>query len=499
MVALAAAVGVLPAVAGVAGALAVSTLGLAVLGLAFLRRALRGVVNDAASDGGHSNEREAPAATEPHHGVPSVDLRVSRWLFYLAVVSIGEASFRPALGLTVSEALFIASFVSCVIAVLRGHTIVVLPVWVLAGVLVFSFGGLISSIGSGSPTGSGFVVLHAVYVMLLWVWTGAMVLRTRRHFLVAMTLWGISIAIDGVAAITQVFGANPLAQSAQGNRMPGLTEHPNDLGGAASIALVPALLLATWTFGVQSAAVRTLRWMPVILIAVAVVLSGSVAGMAGAALAILMWIALPFVRAPARVAVVGVLGAALLATSLAGGRAATPVQRLELVTSPANARPGAGSGQTRLSVVKATWPAIESSPFVGKGLDATVTVITAGYPAPYQIHGAPLALWYEAGLFGLMGVLVLFAACVRAGWQSVRVSANQEDVLIGWALIAALAAFLVYAMTAPFVYQQYGWFAFVMVVAWRLRHDVQSRAIARITVSRLSTGPPLVRGAWTRG
>ncbi len=421
----------------------------------------------------------AGALWEQARGPADRDLRVQRWLFCLGALTVTESTWRPALGLTIAEIFFIASFAGCAFAVLRGHQVARVPAALVAGVAIFAFGGAISSFGAQLPADSGTEVLHGVYVMLLWTWTGAMVLRTRRQLLLAVTLWTVSAAVSGLASITQVVGIEAIAGALEGNRATGFSDHPNDLGGAASVALVPALMLATrWAPGTNSAG-RALRWLVVALIATGVALSASVAGMAGALLAIVVWISSPAVRASARVAIVAALAITLVvAVAVTGGAVTSPTERIEQVTSTSGTDPAAGSGEERIEIVRTVWPRIAEDPLIGAGLDTpdtVVTVLSGGRTTPYQVHGAPLAAWYGAGIFGVLGILIVFVAVLAAGWRALVAAPGADDRLIGWALLAAFGSFVVYAMTAPLFFQQYGWFAAVVLVAW----SAGSEAVAR--------------------
>lgn len=456
--------GVAPAALSISGTVIV--LALCGGGLALL---LVRVAFGSASGGGGRLAANATALWDQARGPADRDLRIQRGLFYLGSLTVTEAAWRPAFGLTVAEILFIASFGGCCFAVLRGHQVGRVPAGLVVGVAIFAFGGAISSFGASSPGGSGTEVLHAVYVMLLWVWTGAMVLRTRRQLLLAVSLWTASTALSGFAAIAQVMGVESIAGALEGNRATGFTDHPNDLGGAASVALVPALMLATRP-GRATAITRSLRWLVVALIAGAIALAASVAAMAGALVATVVWLSSPAVRAPTRVAIVGGLAICLVAAvTIAGGAVTSPTERLKQVTSPYGSNPASGSGEERLAIVRTAWPRISQDPVIGAGLDTpdtVVTVLSGGRTTPYQVHGAPVAAWYEAGIFGVLGILVAFGALFWAGWRALVAAPADEDQLVGWALLAAFGAFVVYAMTAPLFFQQFGWFAAVVLVAW---------------------------------
>lgn len=456
--------GVAPAVLSVGGTVILLVACGGVLALLLLRVAFGGA-------SGRTGRLTASAMTVwgQARGPADRDLRIQRGLFYLGSLTVTEATWRPALGLTIAELLFIASFAGCAFAVLRGHQVARVPAALVVGVAIFAFGGAISSLNAQSPASSGTEVLHAVYVMLLWIWTGAMVLRTRQQLLFAVSLWTLSMALSGFAAIAQVMGVESIAGALEGNRATGFTDHPNDLGAAASVALVPALMLATRPGGGASIA-RTMRWLVVALIASAIALSASVAAMAGALVATVVWLSSPAVRAPTRVAIVGGLAICLVgAVTITGGAVTSPTERLRQVTSPFGANSASGSGEERLAIVRTAWPRISQDPVIGAGLDTpdtVVTVLSGGRTTPYQVHGAPLAAWYEAGIFGVIGILVAFGALFYAGWRALVAAPAADDQLVGWALLAAFGAFFVYAMTAPLFFQQFGWFAAVILVAW---------------------------------
>ena len=207
-----------------------------------------------------------------------VTLRTARLLFYLGTITVTQYSWRVVGGLTISEVAFIAAFALCCFAVIRGSAVARVPGTLIAGVTLFAVGGAISSLGAISPPESFTVVAKAIYVMLLWVWTGAMVLRTRQAVITALTLWAVSAAVNGIGAIAQAAG---VLSGFADSRALGFTTHPNDLGGAEGIALVPALMVAARSTG-ASGPVAAARWLLPALVAAGLLLSASIAGMIAA-------------------------------------------------------------------------------------------------------------------------------------------------------------------------------------------------------------------------
>jgi O-antigen ligase len=231
----------------------------------------------------------------------------------------------------------------------------------------------------------------------------------------------------------------------------------------------------------------------VALIAIGLALSGSVSGMAAASVAVLVWLSSPLVRAPARVAVAGAIVCALAIVTLAGARVSSPVQRLAQIANPTTQ--AGGSVQDRLAIAEQAWPRIKANPIVGAGLDTAdsgVTIISHDYTTPYQIHGLPLAAWYQTGVFGMIGIVALLVVLATVGWRGLAGASSDDDQLVGLSLLAAFLAFVVVAMTQPMVFQEYGWISAVLVIAWRLRIDARADRVlvAFQPDSRGSPGQP---------
>jgi O-antigen ligase len=186
----------------------------------------------------------------------------------------------------------------------------------------------------------------------------------------------------------------------------------------------------------------------------------------------------------------------LAGLTLAGGAVTSPTKRVEEVTTN-GVSTNSGSGVIRLKIVRRAWPRIESNPIVGRGLDSSglsVNVINHGTIVAYQVHGGPISIWYQAGIFGLVGVLIVVWTLLRGAWRTLG-AGDQTDMLIGLSILAAFIAFLINAMTTPFVLQQYGWFTGVMLIAWRTRRDglpetAPSQAGRRGPPPLRATGPP---------
>jgi O-antigen ligase len=450
-------VGLVPSLVSPLAAVLVCCLGLLTLSIVALRRGLRA----------RETTEPAPATHLPSPEAAPSGLRLARGLFFAGCLLVGQLSLRYVAGLTVSEAMFIAAVGVCAFAGVRGRPIASLPMPMIAAVAIFVVGGAISSLDAQSPPSSAFQLFHAIYVFLLWPWAGAMVLSNRRHVAIALTLWSVSAAIDGAAAVAQLSGVHVLGLASPGNRMTGFTMHPNDLGGVTAVALVPALMVATRRAAGRSGLIGTLAWVPVALTAIGLALSGSVSAMAAGAVAILVWLSWPAVRAPARLSIAAAVVAALVVVMAAGARVNSPIQRLAQVAN-ATSQNG-GSVQDRVAIAVQAWPRIVKDPFVGTGLDAAdsgVTILSHGYTAGYQIHGLPLAVSYQAGVVGMLGLMALIVVLGSLGWTALRAGTTEDDALVGLALLGAFVAFVIFAMTQPMVFAPYEWIIGVFTLAW---------------------------------
>lgn len=117
------------------------------------------------------------------------------------------------------------------------------------------------------------------------------------------------------------------------------------------------------------------------------------------------------------------------------------------------------SDDNRRALFAATWQMVQARPLIGHGLGSWQTLWQAGHPRADMrefntAHSAPLQLWAEAGLVGLL----LLALAVRAWIRTAR-AANLRGpgapvalVLLAWALASLVNATLRDAVfTAPMV------------------------------------------------
>ena len=207
-------------------------------------------------------------------------LRLPRALYYLGTLLVSELALRPhapKLTITVSDWLFLGSLLAVVCALAVGHRPIQvrLPRLLLVGILLFTIGGLLSSVDAETARQSTGVILRLVYVTVIWFWLGTLVLQRVEHVRTALVLWVASAALNGFAATTEHFAGNVLpGGGVLWGRAAGLTQNVSDLGGVAAVAVVPALLVFMW---IARGPIRSFFGaIALLLVSAALLFSGSV-------------------------------------------------------------------------------------------------------------------------------------------------------------------------------------------------------------------------------
>jgi O-antigen/teichoic acid export membrane protein len=427
-----------------------------------------------------SAEEERPEAAD------DAEFRLGRRLYYVGLFLIGVLVYRAGGRINFSDLIFLLAtlFAGAEYVLLRRRVPILVPFLLLLGMAVFSVGGLLSSFGAALPTHSVGVVVRLIFLTVAWFWLGTVVLTSRAHLMRAVTLWVASAAVGGAAAAIQLAAGNAIPGAAPMvfGRSTGLTTQPNELGGLAAVALVPALMLASRRH--LSPALRTLTYSFVLLVGIGLILSGSVGAMVAAVAAVFVWFA--FQRSSVEsILVMGAIAISAigLVTVQAMRGAPTPLDRLSRVTSASGAAgTGSGSLDSRIATYRAAAKAIESDPFVGVGLDlVSVTRPFHVVSYEYDVHNLILGTWYKAGLIGLAGMLTVLFAIFKSGWTAIMRATSDEERMLANALLASFVAFVAFSMSEPALYARYGWISSALVIA--LRAVQVRRAGATVTAT----------------
>jgi O-antigen ligase len=436
-------------------------LGSVVAALAVARKVL-------SSEPGHSAAPAEIGATQGHD-----ELRVPRLVFYAGAATMGLLTVRPALAFTASDWIFLACFGLTCLALFtsRADRDYLIPALITVGVGLFAVGGFLSSFGAVAPLGSVSIIARLLYLTIVWFWLATVLLETRRHVEVATMAWVGAAALSASGALLQLAYGDviPGGDSAWG-RMTGFTPHYNHLGGLVAIAFVPALMLAIDS---PRPRVRLFGTGAIGLLAVGLLMSGSVGGLLATVCAVTFWIAIRGVtqQTALRLATVVVAGLVLVVTTGATG---DPIERVERVTSAEEAAAGTGGSlYTRLDGYREAWSRISEQPLIGVGLDEQSSVEVLG---PKLVHNMLINQWFTAGILGLIGIVALIAGVVLTGARIVRSSTGELRALSS-ALLAALVAFVVFGMGEPILFVRYGWFPAALLVALHAQARRAERAV----------------------
>ncbi len=110
----------------------------------------------------------------------------------------------------------------------------------------------------------------------------------------------------------------------------------------------------------------------------------------------------------------------------------------------------------RLLTDEMGWEGIQRSPIVGVGLDIeSGGVVLIGT----QVHNIFLLYWLQGGILLLFALMIVLMA---SGGQLWRAEHSPTKTL----LIASTLTALLYAQTAPIMFQRYFWLPFILAAAW---------------------------------
>ena len=454
---------------------------LATLFFAYGRATLARVTRLAHAEHAKRVSHETPESSSDPERAP---FRLARFLFYAGLLLLAVLTLRASGQLALSDVLFFFSFVfACAeLVIVRRRVSIALPMALMFGMALFSLGGLVSTFESYAAVKSIAVVARIIFLTVFWFWLATLVLNRREHVNRAMTLWVASAALCGFAAVAQLLGVHlPFAGALQFGRSTGFSTQPNELGGIEAIAFVPALMLASRPHAEPRQ--RVISYFFVFLVGGGLILSGSVGGILAALAGTYVWLALQRSTLHSRrvfATVALLIVAVVMVQTMRGG--ATPLQRLTRVTQSSSSGEGAGSVDSRIATYRVAVKQIKKDPFIGVGLDLiSITKPFGVVSYEFDVHNLIIGIWYKAGLFGLIGMLIALGAVLRTGWRAVLESVSDTERMCAVALLSSFVAFFAFAMSEPVLYARFGWISAALVLVLRA---VQVRE-ARVAVAEV--------------
>lgn len=373
--------------------------------------------------------------------------RIGIALVFATLLSIGFSGVTLVSTAKVSDGFLLLALVALSPSIFTHHQLLrpALP-WLLAvGVIVV--GGLLATTFSVNPTESVLNIMRLTFAAMgLQV---LIVLWEPDDRWVKRAMWAFVISASFVA-LTGLGGARDFA-----GRSYGMTPGPNHL--ALTTVIATGFALALWTLaGVR---VRIALSIAMLVLAGAVLESGSRAGLLGLAAVTVLFVGGYNVRGGIWLSAGGGVAAVLVAILLAAGAVEVDESTAVGRFLSGNDLAAASTNEHRLQL-ELTLDDVNSSPVVGQGFDDSI----------YVAHNVYLQLWRGAGLIGLAGFLLVAALAATFYLRVQRVlqtSSRSARSILAFGLASAFLAYLVFALFQNMLWDRYIWLGPALMTALR--------------------------------
>jgi O-antigen ligase len=322
----------------------------------------------------------------------------------------------------------------------------------ISGVLIllvlFALGTLPAITEANDVRESLLVVGRLALVIFLLPWLARNLLPSNRHLAVA-TGWLITgAAVAAAGTIIQYFlgpSAIPGAAVTIAGRFSGFTGHVSDMGAIASMGIAGGL---GFLIGKRKVRHRLFALVGLGALTVGLVLSGSVSGMLAVIVALFVYMARRALRFIHAVLIVAVGAATLWVASAiqASVSALGPWERL-LQTLGLSAGGRYSTSTIRMDTYEAAFRRIAELPFIGTGFDYQSSLADGSFPA----HNLIVAAAFQGGVLLALVIAVMLTRPFRGGWL------RADHSLVTTQLLAISVSVVVFAMTAPSLFNRYLW------------------------------------------
>lgn len=383
-----------------------------------------------------------------------------RGLFYMGLLFSSLLVFRVS-GVTIGDALLLASIGFVVIARVANQrtewtpapfppagTIVMLTVFVVSA--------LLATADAMIPQESLSVVVRLVLVVFLLPWIARVLLPDQATLSRAAAWLVTGAALSAAGTILQyMVGPEviPGSSVSDAGRFSGFTGIVSDLGGIAAMGLAIGL---GFILGQRRRRVRFWATMLLMALATGLILSGSVSGMIATVVAFFVYLARRTVRFGQFVLLLLLGGVTLFITSSiqASSSALDPIGRL-MQTLGFTAQGQYSTSGSRIETYEAAWNAITTSPLAGRGFDALSSVADGVY-AP---HNLIIGAMFQGGVLVALVIVLMLLRVFRGRWL------RHDRSPLTTQLVAGAVAAIVFAMTAPSLYNRYLWVPIALLAA----------------------------------
>lgn len=380
-----------------------------------------------------------------------------RALYFLGMLFVNFTIFRLFFGITISDSLFLLSFMFALTLTVFPQTVPsILPRSLIAGTFLFTISAIFSSINAVDTTHSILSIIKFLFVVVAWFWLSGFTIRKYAHLELAIDCWLISATICSLCTIVQIQWPNIFSgMYSSWGRMAGLSEHPNEMGLISSLALIP---LATKFSSATDWRLKCMWVVGLVVTLSGLMLSASIAGLIGATIAFVMWF--NFLKKK-KVAV------ALLFIMLAIGYSSFIFQKkyggqsyVDRFISYQQSPLENTTFGSRLGVYDDAISAIANNMFIGSGLDTESLAI-----GEEQIHNMLLLVFYGGGVFALIGILLIVFSVWRMARHNISCSINKNQKRLAQALYISYIIALVEAMASPVLYRRTVWLPGALILA----------------------------------
>lgn len=321
------------------------------------------------------------------------------------------------------------------------------PALLVAGAMLV-VGVTLASTVSMEPKGSLSIGARLIYMVVIVPWILMTLLVEHRHVTRAVWWWLAGAALCGVGAIAQLaFGdVIPGGDIRVDGRFTGITTHPNDLAGISVMAAGAALAALGRNVSTR------FRYGALAILAVCTVgliLSGSVSGLLGMVAVVLFLLvrgAIHLGRALI-VATAGTLVVGYVVSQLEGLGALNPIERLLRTTGISATQSEYDTAGTRMELVRRAIDAIEEAPIAGHGMLIKDNILMKSF----TVHNNFLGAWTAGGVLVFLGVVIATLLALRYCLR--RDKRDPLQSIVATSVVAAL----VFAQTAPGIYNRYYW------------------------------------------
>jgi O-antigen ligase len=355
---------------------------------------------------------------------------------------------------------------------------------VLIGSVILLTAGTLSAFNSWAPARSFTIVLRFAWLTLLWFWLLRSVSRDREALSRLLLGWRITLLASAVIAILGQAGVLSWSVPNAENRQTAFMPHPNDLGGMLAIGL-PIIALGLPLATKPRRHPLAWRAAAVLLVAYALATSGSMSATIGAVagMASLVFLGLTMGRTsgsrrrsplvPLLIAFGLVVGGALLVTS------DLPVvdrfDRYESGDQGVNSSVGARGASNEAILAR-----YDQTLVVGIGFDSIdpENPLDPALATAAAAHNMYLRIMFQAGLPGLLGLLLVIAFSLRQAWMLCVNTRGDPLHTVCRGLFASAVAGNVFALFQTTQYHRYYWLPLALIsVVWAMRrHEIRLAA-----------------------